>query len=153
MHILLDVNWFIFFLCWAVITMLHFKVFNRFFTLHCTRICLVSNLKLRYPYGFLLCIINLFLLERIDSILNIIMHCLMVYWICTTTLWLQRQENNKGCIIFKRLNDVYLSKLWRLSFEYLCVSNSYEFELFTVLADDGTVHGFESCVNRSFGDQ
>ena len=152
MHILLNINWFVFFLRWAVITILHFKVFNWLFTLHFIRMCLVSNLKLRYPDSFLLCIISLFLLERIDCILNIVMHCLLAYLICTT-LWLQRQENDKGCIIFKSLNDVDFSELWRLSFEYLSISNSYEFELFTVLADDRTVHGFESCVNRSFGDQ
>jgi len=153
MHILLNVNWFIFFLRWAIITILHFKVFNRFFTLHCTRVCLVSNLKLWYPYGFLLCIINLFLLERIDSILNIIMHCLIVYWICTTTLWLQRQENDKRRIIFKRLDDIYLPKLWRLSFKYLCIFNSNEFELLIIFDDNGAVHGLETSIDCSFGNQ
>jgi len=51
------------------------------------------------------------------------------------------------------LNNVDLSELWRFSFEYFCVSDSNKFELFTILADDGAVHRFESCVNRGLSNQ
>ena len=152
MHILLDIHWLIFFLRWAVITILHFKVFYWLFTLHFIRMRFVANLKLRNPNSFFFRTICLFLLERIDGILYVVVHCLLVYFICTT-LRLQRQENNKWGIIFKCLNDVDLSELWWLSFEYLCISDSNEFKLFTVLAHDGAVHRFESCVNRGLSNQ